>query len=257
MVKLLPLIVPMNFKYPALKRKWWMAGCCLLIMSVNTLKAQYFAIDAGYTGSKMKFEGLNQVIDKYNERRPYLDRELGNINYLDGFTLGMGLGERHLLMDFRLNFANANRYATGDDGNPAYPAGASFRRDLKVRQRTGVLTMGGGKVFRGKTDVGLVLGLRSEVGKTKVFTRVYQDGAEVPEFDEVVDDLFFRAGPTLITLFAPREGVVFQFHLFYVHSLFSWDSEDLDRKLHGSFPPSSENSNHGLGFAFTLGIGNL
>lgn len=236
-----------------------MAGCCLLMMAFNPLKAQYWALDIGYTGSKVKLTGLNQVFDKYNSKRSYLENKLKDVNYLDGLTLGFGFGGGHLLMEFRANFINANRYATGVDGNPAYPPGAAFRRDIKVRQRNAVYTIGTGKVFRGSdTDLGLVFGLRSELGSTKIFTRVYQDGTDVPEYEEpVVDELLFRSGPTLIALISPREGLIIQMHTFYMYSLFGWDAYDLDRKLHGGVPDETESPNHALGFALTFGFGNL
>ena len=44
-----------------------------------------FNLGVGYSGSLAKVDQFNLIVDQFNEKKPWLSKDLGHLNYLSGF----------------------------------------------------------------------------------------------------------------------------------------------------------------------------
>lgn len=136
-------------------------GLLLFCLLASAQNHTYFAV--GYTLGKAKFDSLNYIIDRYNETRNFLDKEMDNITFPNGFAISFGGGGNHILYDFTWSGKHRTVSAQGVDGT-----GVLVQRDLKFRWNT--FNMGLGFVAGGNSKIGA--GFSFDAGSAKIFTRV-------------------------------------------------------------------------------------
>lgn len=59
------------------------------LLMMKSLSAQ----DIGFSWAYAPMRPLNHIIDRYNDTRPWLDKQMPNIRYLPGFTFSLGVAE--------------------------------------------------------------------------------------------------------------------------------------------------------------------
>ncbi len=127
-------------------------------------KAQLY-IEFGYNaGFPTNLSNFNYVIDRYNETRTYLDKQMGHINYLDGTTFSVGGVLGSLLLGCGYTAGGQKKYAETTDSN-----GDIIRRDLWVKTR--MLDMDFGAAFGDFDKTSFFIGTRMSLGGFTVNTR--------------------------------------------------------------------------------------
>ena len=84
-----------------------------------------FGLRSHFSGMK----GINNVIDHYNETRPWLDNTLGNQNFQNGFEIGLEKSSD----DFGISYLKYFRVWNTSSAKGTTPAGVDFKRKLKTR----------------------------------------------------------------------------------------------------------------------------
>ena len=94
------------------------------------LKAQKIRYHLGLNVSRMPLEAYNQVIEHYNETRPWLDEKLSTQRWMNGFSLGIHAdvdqGFSLMLLEFNSRFRRSQ--VSGSS-----PSGQAFERGLHSR----------------------------------------------------------------------------------------------------------------------------
>lgn len=75
--------------------------------------AQFASFSAGYNCHFASPEGLNYIVDRYNETRPQLTEQMEQFTHLDGFCFSTFLGAGIFGLDFGYDHRSQNRSAMG------------------------------------------------------------------------------------------------------------------------------------------------
>lgn len=127
----------------------------------------------GYNISKPDLDGLNFVIDRYNENRPDQTRALDNIDYMHGFTVGGGIIFRQsILIEFGFTQRESNGHANG------YLVNNPNLHQFDLRTNISTVGLGIGKYLVWRQGFKLLAGSHFELGNTKVLWRLYDTTVE-------------------------------------------------------------------------------
>lgn len=159
--------------------------CFLFVFFEGFSQAHSFTyFSAGITGSATHLQGLNDVIDRYNETRQgqegaaSLSKDMGHIMAQSGyeFALGRVLDDLGWFMDLHLSFFKAETYAEGFnlDGSPV-------RRDLKLE--SAMFSAGVGKSIIQNRFIEMGAGIAIDVNWNKVYTAV-----NAGDMEEIFED---------------------------------------------------------------------
>lgn len=133
----------------------------LVLMSLLSLRqsnAQLISFSFGYTGHFTQPDGLNYVVDRYNQTRTSLPliQEMEHFNNMDGFSFSTFLGASFLGLDFGYDHRSQNRLAIGPNR-----IGQPLERTLRAAINTANLglyiaipTENTVFAFGGKTNIG-------------------------------------------------------------------------------------------------------
>lgn len=144
-------------------KKILLAGAIALLFTNFSSAQSHFYGAFGYNLGFAKYDSLNYIIDRYNETRGYLDKQMDNLTFPNGFCLSIGGSNRAFLYDFSWVGRHRTVSAQGTDASNVL-----VQRDLKLRMNT--FNMGMGVVGGNASKFGL--GLSFDFGSMKIFTRV-------------------------------------------------------------------------------------
>lgn len=136
----------------------------LLGITYSSAPAQIFGI--GYNMSFARLNGMNYVVQRYNETRTYLDKTLDEFKFMDGFTINLGaVMSKGAFIDLAFSKAVKNHNAEGIDGT-----GILQQRQLRVAMVDWIMGLGFA-MPAGETG-SISFGGSFAVGRFKVKTRV-------------------------------------------------------------------------------------
>ncbi len=141
--------------------------------NANGQERNYMYYSGGYNFSKPDMDGLNFVIDRYNENRPDQVRKLDNIDWMHGFTVGGGLIiAQSFLVEVGFTQRESNGYAEG------YLVNNPNLHQFDLRTNISTIGLGVGKYLLWEKGFKLVAGSHFELGSTKVLWRLYDTTVE-------------------------------------------------------------------------------
>ena len=224
----------------------------LLVLTLG-MNAQLFYLTYGYNGSFTKLSGINEVVDNYNDLRPWLDKEMGNFNYLDGFSLSVGGAMANVWFDSGFDWRSQKQSAEGTDLYGFYNT-----RQLKVKNGSFLLNFG---YLDGKGDNVFGLGLRTEIGTIQTQTRLFGESYEKDKFEDIgYSHIGARSGP-MIKLISRvvKGGPIVTASLYYTWSFLDYNYTRLDEELNGTFynyedSPRFDMRPHSFGFQLSFGF---
>ena len=90
-------------------------GITLFFTITTTIFGQSMYLEGGFGMQFTKPDGLNFVVDRYNETRPFLTEEMEHFNNLDGFNYGFLAIVDHLAFEAIYTHRSQTRSAVGID----------------------------------------------------------------------------------------------------------------------------------------------
>ena len=183
----------------------------LLILSSFSAKSQVGIFGAGYHMGFFVNDSLKYVIDRYNETRNFLDKELKYPNYMDGLHFEIAFGTP---VYFSLGYVGqtAQSHAEGVDNT-----GTLQRRVIKYSYHTfdmGVgyfkIPVGGGFGFKFGSEA-----LKSKVGPAEEVKNI--------QFSDVQSDLQASLSAFLVFLAPLSDGIGLYVKPYFMLSLFRTD----------------------------------
>ena len=218
----------------------------LLALGAFQSYAQGYAA-VGFSVARFNLEGLNNVIQDYNEARPWLDKQSQEFGNLSGLSLQFGAVEG-VWLDWTANFRRQKRTSYGIEPNKG-----KMTRDLKVRNVNTALTVGGAFPTG---DAALAIGLRGELSTFRMMSRVYGENETKGIYAGVGSNNFLVGiGPTF-KLFAGEEGM-FIVSVYYAHTLPKLNWADLGNNLNPTTTSTNkeryDTKNHAFGFTIAIG----
>lgn len=100
--------------------------CFLLTNGANSQKSLMFG--AGVSGSFLGQRATRDIIDRYNETRPWLDKKMGYTNPFGGFAFSIGRDVGTYSFTFAVNLQKSTVKASGTDAS-----GQLIERELRVK----------------------------------------------------------------------------------------------------------------------------
>lgn len=141
----------------------------------------------GYNRTFGGLDSLNYVIDRYNETRNFLDKEMKPFASLDGLMFGFAFAAKKFMSTVEFSWRGSKHSAWGVDGT-----GLLQQRDVKINYNA--LTMSFGYVMPSGNNY-YSLGMYFDVGKFKARTRVApQDQVKDEDWLKPVNELSMSVG---------------------------------------------------------------
>ncbi|MBI1305213.1 MAG: hypothetical protein GC181_01210 [Bacteroidetes bacterium] len=216
------------------------------------MKAQVAYFSYGYQGVFTGLKGMNEVVKNYNTSRSWLDHQMKDFNYLDGFMLNFGGGFSNFWTDLEFDFRGQKRKASGTD-----LAGNYGSRYVKVKNNMFAFSMG---VVGGQDNFAAAFGARMEIGNLKVKSKIdYSDNSKDTDWSQIGDDfLTARFGPELKLMFGSENGGMLSITTYcgwamFRENLYTVD-EDLNNTNYGFDEPAKFEIKNGV-FGFAIGYG--
>jgi hypothetical protein len=158
--------------------------CLFSLSTLNGVSQDgHFVFSAGVNTSLGGYDSLNFVIDRYNETRSWLEKEMKNIKALDGEYLSVQYGVGKVFIGFDIALRDKKRFAEGTDATNQL-----MRRQIKASMNTFGISAGIG-VVDDATPLFVGAGVRADFGKFKVKTRVYAVDGDKGNWIKAVDEL--------------------------------------------------------------------
>ncbi len=225
-----------------------------VVLMSSTIQAQMFGVRLGYSGSFTDLEGLNQVVENYNTSRQWLEQEMKNFGYLDGYTIGITSGARVFWFDMEYSTRGQKRKASGVD-----LTGNLGTRSLKLKNNTFAFTLSG---VATNSNGGIGFGLRTELGANKLKTKVEYANESDAKWNVVQKDLAIKMGPAMRVVNRIGDSLEMSFSIYYVFGLSTTNFTEADIAINNTFynsttPEQFDVNNHTFGFALTLGFINM
>lgn len=189
-----------------MKKLLTLVGGLLLLSHVATAQS-HFHFGIGYNLGFAKYDSLNYVIDRYNETRNFLDKEMDHITFPNGFAFSLGGSTNNVIYDFAWIGKHQTVGAEGIDGT-----GVLTHRDLKFRWNTFNIGLG----FGGGRSSRIGAGFSVDVGYLKMFTRVGPaDEVSSMDYSLVKKELLLGSSVFLHLLVAASDRVGFILKPYY------------------------------------------
>jgi hypothetical protein len=161
--------------------KKYLVVISVLLLSGNAFTQTInFSINAGYNAGNANFDGLNFVIDRYNNTRSYLTKRMDKVDFVKGLSFGIGMGFTKVNVDLSYNMKSSSEASAEGVVN-----GTAFRRDLKTSINT--FNVGFDYLVSSSRSLDTRVGASLGFGSSKVFTRVYPTSQAPAEYQEVND----------------------------------------------------------------------
>lgn len=207
----------------------------LNLISLQSIYSQYrddyFYLTAGYNFTFPSAGDLNYIIDRYNETRNYLTKDMGNVNSLSGpaFSAGYGMstGEGAWIFEGGITFNSS-----GEKSAEGVVQGVTAQRDLKVK--TFLVNLGIGYLFNSGKLFEYGFGLFTDIGSLKIETRVYNQGDAIPDYTDITPE-----GNTSLLAFTPTgffninftKSAALSVRPFYFGQIFKQDLTEVNKTL--------------------------
>jgi hypothetical protein len=235
----------------------------LLLLALNlfettSVRSQFIHLGLGYNANFFNPKGLNHVVNRYNELRDFLSKDMSQFKSMDGMTIQAAAGAAGFVMCIDYSWRGNVNEARGT------VQGIDFRRQIKYKENQFAVCLGGVAAEEGGAFSG---GLRFEFFNPRVYTRLQEGENEMPEWTEIGSPtLNAKIGPFFKMYFGPKQMWPATFFVsgYYCFGLFNVKMYELDEYLNGSdydvdfeYPAEflSKNSIFGLsvgyGLAFT------
>lgn len=182
----------------------------LCIMLTAQLRAQdFFYAGIGYNISFYQSEGLDFVIDRYNETRPYLTTTMPYARHFDGITMHIGGATNSFIYDFGYTQRACTVTALGVD-----ISGEEVRRDVKSKWNTYDIGLG---VSLGNSDkFAFMLGVNTGINSEKADSRsAVSDNIGVARYTTVVKKFKVGFEPFVQLLLTSDNGLGILFKPYY------------------------------------------
>jgi hypothetical protein len=183
-------------------------------------KAQDAMVTVGL-GYNMMFTGakaLNVVIDRYNETRPFLSKEMGHVYFMDGISFNSSATIGVIMFDFNYNKKVSVVSAQGDNGY------GLMQRDLKIKN--GNIGIGlGVHVF--EMNPAVAVGFSADIGMLTFKTRsASPDEIRKYDFEEFEYSLTSGMSIWFQLLFASNdEGLALSLRPYYHFDFLKYNYE--------------------------------
>lgn len=195
----------------------------LLFCCISSLFAQgtaYFGL--GYNMSFFQSDGLDFVVDRYNETRTYLDEPMPYCRYFDGLSLHFGGSKGAFMVDGGFTFRSTIVSASGTDAS-----GIVQQRDLKDKWNT--FDLGLGANIGASDNFSLAIGINTGVDSEKSLTRAdTPDNIGVANFEKVNSQYRIGFEPFIQFIIASEGGVGLKIRPYYSFSPVTTDYYDLN-----------------------------
>ncbi len=195
----------------------------LLVFTFSTVCTQvltaqnYYYRGIGYNAALLKSEGLDFVIDRYNQTRSYLDDKMEYCHYYDGPSFRSGLSYNHFFIDFGFTYRSCKVSASGIDAS-----GVRQQRDLKNKWNTFDLALGIGA--GANENIALAFGVNIGLNAEKTLTRDdTPDKIGVANFAKVNSQFKIGFEPFAQLILATDKGLGLAFRPY-----FSWTPVQTD-----------------------------
>jgi len=201
----------------------------LLLTTINiteTGKTQGYSYGGlGYNASYLKSEGLDFVIDRYNETRPYLTTIMPYNRYYDGITAHFGGAANYFAYDIGFTYRSSVVSASGIDGS-----GIEVQRDLKNKWNTWDFSMG---INLGNSDTkALTIGINTALDSEKTLTRSdTPDKIGVANFAKVNSAFKIGFEPYIQLILATEEGFGILLKPYYSWTPVKTDYSELNQYI--------------------------
>lgn len=201
---------------------------CLFFLSHKPCAQAQFSLQFGYNaGVPTSLGNLNYVLDRYNETRTYLDKQMGHIGFLDGTTLSLGGVFQRMLIGCGYTAGGQKRFAEMTDSN-----GDVQRRELWVKER--LFDMDFGVLLGNPAKTSVCVGALMQLGNFTVNTRVAPE-ADIKDEDwtkiNTWGDLKFTGG-FFLRLQLSNPGIYIQpYYAFTPGAVFYSDVTEINEKL--------------------------
>lgn len=193
--------------------RWLMLSLVTFFVTVQHARAQgydYFGI--GYNAALLKSEGLDFVVDRYNETRPYLTTQMPHPQYFDGISIHGGVGKGALLLNFGYTQQSCVVSASGIDAT-----GVEIQRDLKDKWNT--IDVGLGVNLGNSETKALALGVNFGLNSEKSLTRSdIPDDIGKANFEQVQKQFKIGISPFLQFIVASDGGAGLLIRPYYAWS---------------------------------------
>lgn len=159
-------------------------GMILLFTISMTSFGQFMALEGGYGMQFTKPDGLNYIVDRYNETRPYLTQEMKPFNNLNGFNYGFLAIVGNLAFEAVYIHRSQNRSAIGIDAT-----NQEVERQLRAAMNGVGFGLGYGVADDG---FGLMFGTRLNTSALKIRTKVASsDIIRSEDWEDLYNSLIF------------------------------------------------------------------
>ncbi len=190
----------------------------------ETIHAQIFYMGGGENFSFINIESLDFVVNRYNETRTYLTKEMDDFSYMRGGTVNLGfVGESGLTLEMAWVGRHMKQYAEGVDNTNTLQ-----RRDLKIRNNT--FNIGGGYTFARESVFCPGILATFDFGSFRSFTRIAPaDDIKDADFDQISKDTQLGLSFMLNLMIAAKEkpwGIAIR--PYYQVQLFGVDYQELN-----------------------------
>lgn len=225
----------------------------LFVLSFTIVHSQIGYVFYGYNVSTYRLDGINAVINNYNETRPWLEEEMKEFHYLDGFSLSFGLGAKPIFVETGYNFRSQKRSVSGTD---LY--GNEDTRQIKVKNGAFNISFGLAGIFGSRMENLLAFGVRTDIGALKVKTRVFGDSGPKEKMEDIgYTNVTAQSGP-MLRYSRDIGGVAMSFAVYYTWSLLKYNYRRLDEQLnyteYWEDPPQFNLRPNCFGFMIQAGI---
>jgi len=164
-------------------KKTILIAVILLIIS-NMSFGQAAGLQGGFAMQFTKPDGLNYVVDRYNETRSFLTEEMEHFNNLDGFNYGIFYAGEGLWLDMMYTHRSQTRSAVGFDAT-----NQNIERQLRAVIHSFGMGLGYGVT---EDQFAFIFGSRLNVGLLKIRTKVGAvDEIRQEDWEDIYDQLHF------------------------------------------------------------------
>lgn len=159
-------------------------GIAFLFVTSMTSFGQGMFLEGGYGMQFTKPDGLNYVVDRYNETRPYLTEEMKHFNNLNGFNYGFLAVVGNIAFEAVYVHRSQNRSAVGVDGT---------NQEVERQLRAALNGVGFGLGYGVAEDnFGLLFGTRLNTSALKIRTKVGAvDEVKSEDWEDIHNQLHF------------------------------------------------------------------
>lgn len=229
---------------------------CLFILSAvfifsNSLKSQgYYYAGIGYNMAFLHNEGMDFVVDRYNDTRAYLDEPMEYPRYYDGASIHFGGAAKAFMFDLGWTVRSCKVSAVGID-----LSGTEQQRDLKSKWNT--FDMGLGISLGGSHSFAMMFGVNTGIGNEKQYTRIdAPDDVHTADYEKINSNFKIGFEPFVQFILSSADGMGLLIKPYYSLTPLMSDyyalNEGLNPNTYLNDPLTIEGRLTGFGISFII-----